>query len=457
MRSSGQPLAADATRPGPGALVRTARVAQGLSLTELGMRVGYSASQMSRYERGLTPLTDITVLRRFADALGIPPQQFGLKPAAGLVARHAVSAEHHAWGAHGNTVGHVRQWEDGEDPVRRRAMLAGTAALAGAAALGGIRAGRPGPEVSLHDVLYGRIGAAPVALPELRASIAAARSGFQAARYDQVTAALPRLLAAAQATVDAAGSSQHAGASTLLADAYILAADFAVKINDDPLAWMTADRALQAAPAGNDPLTLADARRAVATTMRRAGHPARACDLLIRACHDLGPADGSAPDTLAMYGTLLNVAAYTAATAGDRSAARDYAAQAATAADRLGPRGSSRLPAFGQTGVTLYQVSIAQVLGDNGTAIDHARKLRTADIPTPERQGRYWVDVARAYHQWGKARSCYAALLAAERAAPAEIRYRPPVHRMTEDLLRAQAGNTLPGLRKFARRTGLPA
>jgi hypothetical protein len=35
-----------------------------------------------------------------------------------------------------------------------------------------------------------------------------------------------------------------------------------------------------------------------------------------------------------------------------------------------------------------------------------------------------WVDVARAYHQWGKPERCYAALLAAERAAPAEVRYR---------------------------------
>ena len=55
----------------------------------------------------------------------------------------------------------------------------------------------------------------------------------------------------------------------------------------------------------------------------------------------------------------------TAATSGDRSTARDYAAEAAAAAGRVGPRGSSRLPAFGPAGVTLYQVSIAQVLGDS--------------------------------------------------------------------------------------------
>ncbi len=220
---------------------------------------------------------------------------------------------------------------------------------------------------------------------------------------------------------------------------------------------MTADRALHAAQAGNDPLTLADARRAVATAMRRAGHPGRACDLLIRACHDIEPAGQPGPDQLGMYGTLLNVAAYTAATARNRRAAEEYIAEAAAAAARLDPATTSRRqPAFGPAGVTLYQVSIAQVLGDNGTAIEHARKLRPDGIPTPERRGRYWVDVARAYHQWGKPESCYAALLAAERAAPAEVRYRPPVHRLTENLLRRGPHGSLPGLRAFAGRIGMP-
>ena len=131
-------------------------------------------------------------------------------------------------------------------------------------------------------------------------------------------------------------------------------------------------------------------------------------------------------------------------------------AEAASAAGRLGSATSGRQPTFGQAGLTLYQVSIAQVLGDSGTPIDHARTIRAGDIPTPERQGRYWVDVARAWHQWGKPEACHQALLAAERAAPAEVRYRPPVHRMTEDLLRADNRSALPGLRDFARRVGVP-
>jgi len=74
-----------------GAIVRTARLAAGLTLADLGRRCGYSASQVSRYERGIQPLTDITLLRRFSQVLAIPPQAFGLTPSNGSRAsRHAV-------------------------------------------------------------------------------------------------------------------------------------------------------------------------------------------------------------------------------------------------------------------------------------------------------------------------------------------------------------------------------
>src|SRR6266571_5211079 len=73
-----------------GAIVRAARRATGLTLAELGQRCGYSASQISRYERGVQPLTDITLLRCFAAALATPPQIFGLTPLDGTPAgRHA--------------------------------------------------------------------------------------------------------------------------------------------------------------------------------------------------------------------------------------------------------------------------------------------------------------------------------------------------------------------------------
>ncbi|MFF4161417.1 helix-turn-helix domain-containing protein [Streptomyces sp. NPDC001678] len=50
----------------PGELVRRTRKEQGLTLAQLGDLAGYSAAQVSRYERGVSLLTDVTVLRGFA-------------------------------------------------------------------------------------------------------------------------------------------------------------------------------------------------------------------------------------------------------------------------------------------------------------------------------------------------------------------------------------------------------
>jgi transcriptional regulator with XRE-family HTH domain len=449
---------------GAGAIVRAARLAAGMTLADLGQRCGYSASQISRYERGVQPLTDITLLRRFARVLAIPPQVLGLTPYYGTRAGggHAgASLKDRIAVACGPNVSPGFQSEGGDDPVRRRELLASAAGLAGAAALGLPAAGwaqtLASPGGGLEEVLYGNPGADPVPLAALREATVQARACFQAASYDRLTAVLPRLIGVAAATRDSADGDERATASALLADAYIAAASFAVKLNDDAFAWALADRALQAARAGNDPLTVADGRRAVATVLRRTGRPAQACELLISAAHNIEPGGDTSPDQLSVYGTLLEVAAYTAAVDGDRHEAAEFIGEAKAAATRLDGHANHRFTAFGPANVTLYQVSIAQVLGDSGTAIEHARTLRPASIPTPERQGRYWIDVARAYHQWNKPEPCYRALLAAERAAPAEVRYRPPVHRIAEDLLRIDSRQSLSGLRAFARRIGVPA
>ena len=77
-RRTGAGLTRQRPGQGAGAIVRAARLAAGLTLAELGHLCGYSASQISRYERGRQPLTDITLLRRFAEALAIPPHSLGL-------------------------------------------------------------------------------------------------------------------------------------------------------------------------------------------------------------------------------------------------------------------------------------------------------------------------------------------------------------------------------------------
>jgi hypothetical protein len=77
----------------------------------------------------------------------------------------------------------------------------------------------------------------------------------------------------------------------------------------------------------------------------------------------------------------------------------------------------------------------------------------SAVLPTPERQGRFFIDVARCFDQWGKPEQCYRALLAAEHAAPQEIR-RGAVKDLASGLLHHD--RSLPGVHAFASRAGFP-
>ena len=86
MNQAHQVAAAEATGRRLGAIVRNSRTVRGMTLAELGGRTGYSAAQVSRFERGIAPLTDIAVLRRFASALEIAPEILGL--AADQVSGH---------------------------------------------------------------------------------------------------------------------------------------------------------------------------------------------------------------------------------------------------------------------------------------------------------------------------------------------------------------------------------
>lgn len=439
----------------PGEIVRIARTAAGWNQAELARRCGYSRSQISRWETGSTPLRDVKTLRALARVLFLPVQVFGLAldHSAGVSTRPAASAAHRVSGDP------MPVWEE-HDPMRRRTLLAGMGALAGSAVLGTpanpAAAVAADPISALEKALLAPplTTGAPAEVAQLRHAVAVARSVFAEGRYGEVAARLPDLIAAATATrADPLPGDTTTAAHAQLAELYTLTTDLAIKTGRDRLAWTVADRASQAADASGDLLAQATARRVWAIVLRRAGHADTAQQMVIDTALALQP-DLRTPDQLSVYGSLMETAAYTAAADGDRDTARTFIAEAVDAATRLGADADHRYTSFGPTGVGLYQLSIARVMGDSGAAIEHARRINPASIPSTERRARYWVDVARAFHQWDKPEHCYRALLAAEQASPDEVRYRKPTAAMTTTLLRHPTANRLPGLRDFAWRTG---
>lgn len=433
-----------------GEVVRLARRAADITLAELGRQVGYTAASLSRMERGKQPMRDVRLLQNLAVRLGIPPHLLGLAPR-----RQWVAAER----GDDTRVGTQTSFgEEGDDPVRRRELLATLAGATTSAVLGPAAAAhaRTRPSLSgLADLLLHRRPAQALSEdPTPSAVTAAVHSSlrdFSACRYDALGRALPARIALAQA-LGAQGDTERAAVA--VAALYTTAARLCIKLGEDGLAAVTADRALTAALGGADALTVAEAHRMVSSAWRRQGHHALATDVAVTAAQQL-TADRSTDVTerLSVQGNLYATAAYTAAKQGDRHTAHVLITEAEATAGRLGHDALLRGTVFGPSQVLLHQVSISHLLGDAGQAIEHARRIDPAALPTTERQARYWIDVARAFTQWGKPDRCYQALLAAERAAPQEVR-RDSVRTMASGLLRHD--RTLPGVRAFAHRVGAP-
>ncbi|GAB3501744.1 hypothetical protein [Amycolatopsis cihanbeyliensis] len=236
-------------------------------------------------------------------------------------------------------------------------------------------------------------------------------------------------------------------ANRYLADLWTLTSEIGVKLSNDLISWTAADRAVQAAHRAGDQLAHATASRSWAIALRRTGYRGLANRAVLDTAAALQPELHRGPGYLASYSALTSTAAYTAAGAGDRDTMNTLLTEAADTAEHLGN------PA--RVAIQLYRVSSARALGDYGTALHTARRVHPDTIPTGERRARHWANVARALHAWDKPTECYRALLAAEHAAPDEVRYRPPIQAITRDLLRSPAAPTLRGLAHFAHRTGV--
>jgi Helix-turn-helix domain len=449
---------------GPGDVVRAARLRGGLTLAGLGALTGYSAAQVSRYERGVTPLTDVAVLRRFARALAIAPGELGLAPAppGGGGGRGRVVA---AVGVPSRTVSSTVAGEPGgrDGDVRRRQLLAALGAAAVGAAGSGGNAGVPPPapaDAGLGELLVSRVrdamlGLAPVpsrvSAGAVRAGLDGALADFAGSRYGRLSVSLPRLISAGH-LLAAGGDSRERDA--LLAGIYTLTTRMLIKLDDQQLGWMAADRARVLASGGGDPLAVGEAARNLAVLARKAGWHDQTASIALAAAS--GPLlAGPGAQLAAERGLLIQSAAYTAARAGDRDTMRELTGEAASIAAGLGGRVLLRDHGGGFTPATveLHRVSAENYAGDPGAAVAAARRIVPASLPTTERRARYWTDTARAYANWGRRDDCVSALLAAERAAPEEIHARPAVRDLVSGLL--VTGRTGPELRGLAARCGI--
>jgi transcriptional regulator with XRE-family HTH domain/tetratricopeptide (TPR) repeat protein len=446
----------DAAHRGDYAMVlRLARARHRWTQAEVGARFGCSASTVSRYETGERKLTDVPMLRRLADILGLPAEAFGLTPEWARPASPGAARRD-------PRVSGDRMPEEVNGTMRRRAFLL-VAGLAGTTVTGTLAAGA-GIETDpaaflarrLQSLLFDTPAAGAVGSPSpaaVRSLLLTAGADFRSCDYVSLATRLPEVVTTAQVLSD---TSTDPPASVVLAQAYNLVTRALIKLDASGLEWISADRALRAAHYGGDALTMAEAHRLMGSVCRRAGHHDRAVVLTMQAADQLD-LSGPRPSAthLARYGLLMCSAAYAYARAGDRDRSLDLLTEAAGTADRLDhdPREQRALAA----NVLSHRVSAEYVLGNAGIALHHARQATPASFPDTERRARFLVDVALSLAQFDKPAQAYRTLLAAEHAAPGEVRTRATVRRLVGDLMAHRNQAALSGLRDLAARTHVRA
>jgi transcriptional regulator with XRE-family HTH domain len=404
-----------------GQIVRAARKAADMTLADLGARCGYSAAQISRYERGIARLTDITLLRALAAILQIPPADLGLSP-RGDTPGAAETPDLRFLPPGGRRVVAVTSGK--EDPVRRRDLL--------------LSAGLAAPAT-----LLARVDAALAVMPAPRTRASAAgvtaflrnaQGQFDSGRLAELVHGIPELLAAGHELTGQPGGERHL---PLLAGCYDLASEALHKSGSTQAARITADRAVTYARLSGDPAAEAMAARSLAIVLRHEGRQDLAAEVTRAAA---GRLTGSGLRTITAANALAQVlctAAYSAAQAGDRDQADAMITEAGKAARHV-PASAAGLPRFPVTlpQVTLYQVGIWWSLGEPGAALQAARGLRPAQFPTPERRARLLTDLARVWDLAGQPERAIGALLSACGQAASEVRDRPSIRSLASDLVR---------------------
>ncbi|SBT47333.1 hypothetical protein [Micromonospora narathiwatensis] len=338
---------------------------------------------------------------------------------------------------------------DSDGDVRRRDLLTGVT-ISGMAL--------PNVALLLNALVTPPSKHQPVALPlrQFAQGVSAAKTDYQACRYEQLLAGLVALLPALEPTRADTEGEQRAQVDALASDLYHVAGSVLLKVGDKGMALVAAERSTRAASISQDPVAMATSARIMTHALMSNGHSQQARQLAEDAAETLRRDTRlAATDAVAVHGALLLRGAVAAARDDNRDSAQAMLDEASHAAGRLGYDGNDRWTGFGATNVLLHRVNIALTLGDAGTAIALARQVPLDKIDLAERKASLFVDVARAYTQWGRYEQGLNALRSAYQVAPEEIRCRPAVQRIACDLAVLTRGHVRTAALGFAQHAGI--
>lgn len=427
----------------------------GASQTRIANVTGMGQAEVSRIQKGDREVMAIDVLERVAAGLNMPDPQrltLGLAPS-----QPAEPAAYRATAP--STV-------EGRGPevysVRRRRFLE----LAGGGFLGTTvfpEAAAPSPVARLSRVLLSYATASepaspPPTLDAMRRSVMVAKRNYQACRCTAAANDLPDILDHLHQAQQMLAGDDARTAHALSAEAHHVAASILLKRGNQGLAWVAAERSIQAARSSDDPTMFGSSARIMTHALINAGRDylPEAATLAVSAAAQLAAEfRNPSPDALSVYGALLLRGAIATARQGDRAKTTELLDEAEIAARRLGGDHNHKWSAFGPTNVMLHRVNTSVALGDAGTAVDYALQIDPERVSIVERKASLFIDTARAFTQWGKYGQAFRSLNAAEEVAPEEVATRSSAHLVLADLRTHAPRNIALDVRDMAARSGV--
>ncbi|MFF3853690.1 helix-turn-helix domain-containing protein [Micromonospora sp. NPDC002575] len=293
----------------------------------------------------------------------------------------------------------------------------------------------------------------------LNGAIDAAWQTWHTSRHQRTEAGLvlPGLLDATQRAARLHEGADRRASLALLAQAYHLAQAYLAWHGDREMVWLTVDRGMAAALDSDDPLAIAQSIWYAAHLLRAVGRADEAVERLREARGLVEPrvADGG-PEWAEMLADLHLCAALTRARSGDQSAWSDWDA-ARQVVERALPEGYVGLRTrVSRPLVDVYAVMCAVDLGDPDEAQRRAHSLDPASIPSTERRGRHYVELARSADLEGAREAALHLLTRAEATSPETVRYSPPARDMAARLAREAPASIRAEAVELSRRIGVP-
>lgn len=380
------PYADDGTGERIGRRIAEARKARGLTQLQLAQRIPCSKSLIAQVERGHKPATP-SLTAGAARALGVRLEQLTGQP-----------YEDPQRGRIHQTIPDIRtamlSWDLPDENLPVRPYEALSADVAKASALG-------------RKAQYAKLG---VALPSLLDELSAACHTTEGVKREQMFG--------------------------LLAEAYSGVTAIAYALGRFDLRSQAMDRVQWAARESGDPLRVGRTQWHRATLFLQAAAYDRGMRLLDHVRHDLGEGIGRMDEpTLSLYGAVHLRSAMFAARAGNRPTAHAHLDAAAVAARRLGRDANHYGLEFGPTNVAMHRLGVAVEMYDGPEVVRRTQRTRLPADVAPVRAGRWYMDAARGWLDYGNREKAFIALQAARRVAPEQTRNHPQVRETVQTLV----------------------